>query len=548
VRLNWWLAAIVGLLWLVGGGYPGGGSSPAAGAVLAQAVACASRPPVGVAVAPAAGGQLQAIVTANTSAAVPGNRLRALYFGAATNALIDVPGGSSGQTGSFTHTPPPGTSQVVFYVRQVAPSASTTVPLTVVDECGDWPTLVGGGVSAFPTPTAATPPPSTPTPTRTPTRTPTLTPTRMPTATPSVGPISNFGIRLDVVLSGFVHPVQVTHAGNGSGDRYVVERRGVIQRLTGNPLTASLFLDITSLVRSVGGEQGLLGLAFHPAYASNGYLYVNYTDLGGNTVIARYTASADRTRAEPLSASVILQVAQPFENHNGGLLQFGPDGYLYIGMGDGGSSGDPQGNGQNPGALLGKMLRIDVNGAPPYAIPPGNPFFGRPGYRGEIWALGLRNPWRWSFDRATGDLYIADVGQSQWEEVNRQPASSRGGENYGWVIMEGRHCYPATVSSCNQTGITLPIAEYSHSLGCSVTGGYVYRGTAQPPMRGLYIFGDFCSGRIWSLEPQSNGAWTLTERLDSAFNISSFGEDEAGELYLTSFSDGTLYRVVAVPR
>jgi glucose/arabinose dehydrogenase len=551
-RVDRYLALIVMLVGL--GSWLGDGPITAApsvqGASLAQTGTCAVRPAVSVSVSPAAAGRLAATITANTSSTLTANRLRELRFGAATNALITIPNGPADATGGFTYTPPAGTQQLTFTVRQAGPGAAATVPLTVVDDCGDWPTLVGGGTSAFPTPTtAATATPTrtvTPTRTTTPTRTPTRTstPTPVPTATPT--PTPSFRLRLDPVLSGLNQPVQVTYAPDNSGNLYVVERSGRIQRLVGNVPT--LFLDLTSLVGSAEPEQGLLGLAFHPQFVSNHLFYVSYTDKNGDSVVARYTAPSPPAPIEPASGVPLLFVDQPFANHNGGLIQFGPrDSYLYIGLGDGGSGDDPFGNGQNPNTLLGKMLRIDVNGAPPYSIPPDNPFVGVSDYRPEIWALGLRNPWRWSFDRLTHDLYIGDVGQAFYEEINRQPAGSRGGENYGWARMEGFHCHPLN-SPCSPAGLTLPIAEYPHGTGdCSITGGYVYRGTVFPALYGLYVFGDYCTGRISTLELLPNGSWVQVLRLDSPHLISSFGEDQAGELYLTHIgtaaTDGAVYRV-----
>jgi glucose/arabinose dehydrogenase len=250
--------------------------------------------------------------------------------------------------------------------------------------------------------------------------------------------------------------------------------------------------------------------------------------------------------ADPSSATVILTIPQPEANHNGGLVQFGPDGYLYIGIGDGGGAGDRHGtigNGQELASLLGKLLRIDVNRSP-YAIPTSNPFKDRAGARPEIWAFGLRNPWRWSFDRRTGDLYIADVGQDKYEEIDLQPASSRGGENYGWRLMEGKHCFNPS-SGCEQTGLTMPVAEYDHSKGCSVTGGYVYRGARYPWLDGLYFFADYCSGIVWTLDRNPSGAWEMVERARVSFQPSSFGQDQAGELYLVGHNDGTVYHLVS---
>lgn len=298
------------------------------------------------------------------------------------------------------------------------------------------------------------------------------------------------------------------------------------------------FLNITGKVQSRGGEQGLFSIAFPPGYATKSYFYVNYTDRSGvgNTAVARYPLSQNPDVANAAGEAVLLSVTQPFTNHNGGQLAFGPDGFLYVGMGDGGSSGDPMRNGQTVTALLGKLLRIDVeSGVVPYAVPIGNPFAT------EVWAYGLRNPWRFSFDRATGDLYIADVGQNQYEEVNVQPATSKGGENYGWNIMEGLHCFAD--AGCSQAGLTLPVAEYDHSNGdCSITGGFVYRGLQFPTLQGIYFYGDLCSGRIWGLRRSDTG-WESSILLESQLQISSFGEDEAGNVYVADFGTGDLYRL-----
>jgi glucose/arabinose dehydrogenase len=357
-----------------------------------------------------------------------------------------------------------------------------------------------------------------------------------------------FALQLAPVVTGLSQPLFATHARDGSGRLYVVQKEGTIVGVNGSSLAP--FLDIRSLVNSTGGEQGLLGLAFDPGYATNRRFYVNYTDLGGDTVLARYAALPSGAGADPTSARVLLRVAQPFTNHNGGWLGFGPDGYLYVAMGDGGGTGDPLGNAQNGESLLGKILRIDVSSAQPYTIPATNPFVGVAGMRGEIWSLGHRNPWRPSFDRMDGAMLIADVGQNVYEEVNLERAENPGGSNYGWPRMEGLHCYPSSTQACNQTGLVLPIAEYPHVDGaeCSITGGYVYRGARIPLLRGHYLFGDFCSGRIWALRRQADGLYTRTEILQTtSFNLSSFGEDEAGELYVTGFGDGVLYRVSAMP-
>jgi glucose/arabinose dehydrogenase len=354
-------------------------------------------------------------------------------------------------------------------------------------------------------------------------------------------------IALDLFLSGLDNPVAITHAGDGTGRLFITLQGGLILVHDGAGLRDEPFLDIRTLV-SCCGEQGLLSVAFHPRHAENGVFYVNYTDDTGATVVARYTVfPGDPDRADPGSAAVLLTVPQPFTNHNGGQLQFGPDGYLYIGMGDGGSGGDPLDNAQRLTTLLGKMLRIDVDGGVPYAIPPDNPFRGSPPARPEIWASGLRNPWRFGFDRATGDLFIGDVGQGAWEEIDYQPAGSPGGENYGWRLMEGAHCFNPS-SGCNPGTLTLPILEYGHALGCSVTGGYRYRGAGIPAIQGQYLFSDWCSGRIWGASPDGGGTWRARELLASGRNVVAFGEDGAGELYLAHRpvgGPGAIYRIVA---
>ncbi len=349
-------------------------------------------------------------------------------------------------------------------------------------------------------------------------------------------------LTLQSVATGLAFPVDITHAGDGSGRLFVVEQDGRIRIVSGGAVLATPFLDIGSLVATSGSEQGLLGVAFHPNYVSNGYLFVNYTRLGdGASVIARYQRSAtDPDAADPASSQVLLTIAQPYSNHNGGQLRFGPDGHLYIGMGDGGSSNDPQNRAQNLGTLLGKMLRIDVNNPSPpyYSIPAGNPF------QNEIWAYGLRNPWRFSFDRLTGDLFIADVGQGSWEEINFQPAGTGAGANYGWRITEGLHC-TGLGGPCPDANLTPPILEYGHALGCSVTGGTRYRGAASPSLAGYYLYGDYCSGRIWGATRNAGGTWDTTELMQTGFNVSTFGEDEAGEIYIAAYGPGTIYRISA---
>lgn len=359
----------------------------------------------------------------------------------------------------------------------------------------------------------------------------------------AAGPLGAQAPGLQEIASGLENPVYLTHAGDGSGRLFIVEQAGRIRIFRDGALHKTPFLDIARVIRS-GGERGLLSIAFHPEFARTGFLYVNYTDRDGKTVVARYSVSADADRADPGSALPIISIDQPFSNHNGGQIQFGPAGYLYVGMGDGGWAGDPRNRAQNPRSLLGKMLRIDVDAAAGYAIPRDNPFAEREDAAPEIWALGLRNPWRFSFDRVTGDLYIGDVGQDKWEEIDFQPAASQGGENYGWRIVEGAHCFnPA--SGCARERFTPPAYEYSQAEGCSVTGGYVYRGGALAELAGSYLFGDYCAGTIWGLARKADGAWVRTTILDTGFSISSFGEDEAGELYVLDHPGGRVLRLVA---
>lgn len=355
-----------------------------------------------------------------------------------------------------------------------------------------------------------------------------------PTPVPAVT-----GVSLTEVATGLSQPLLVTHAGDGSGRLFIVEQTGTVRVFRDGRLLADPFLDITNLVLS-GGERGLLGLAFAPDYEKSGRFYVSYTAKAGegDSILARYKVqAADADRAAPSSAEILLTVDQPFANHNGGNIVFGPDGYLYFGLGDGGSGGDPAGNGQNTLTLLGSLLRLDVSGATGYSVPPTNPFVGRPTAKPEIWAFGLRNPWRFSFDRTTGDLYMADVGQNSWEEVNFQPAASKGGENYGWNFYEGNHAHRPGIPD----GKTFPIAEYATAdPNCSVTGGHVYRGPTVTPLSGLYVFADYCSGKIWTLE-RSGATWEIAELMDTEHQISSFGEDEEGEVYATHHG-GIVYK------
>jgi glucose/arabinose dehydrogenase len=394
------------------------------------------------------------------------------------------------------------------------------------------PTHTGGSISLL---TPSVTPPSA-----------TLEPTRVP-ETLSRPDLSGKKVSLRTVASGLQQPLFAAHAGDGSGRLFVAEKAGVIRVLRDGLLLERPFLDLRDRVKSGGSEQGLLGLAFDPNYARSGLFWVNYTGADGETVLARFRVSPEADLADPASEVVILTIDQPAANHNGGMIAFGPDGMLYVGMGDGGASNDRFENGQNPDTLLGKMLRLEVTGDPGdrYSIPADNPWI-RSDWKGretrdEIWAVGLRNPWRFSFDRSTGDLWIADVGQNEYEEVNLVRAGTPGGLNFGWPITEGVHCFRQ--DSCDRAGLELPVHEYGHGEnGCSVTGGYVYRGSAFPALAGAYLFGDYCSGRIWGLT-EREGGWEVVLLADTGLTVSSFGEDEAGELYVTDLSQGVILRL-----
>ena len=354
----------------------------------------------------------------------------------------------------------------------------------------------------------------------------------------AVSPVAA-AIQLETVATGLTSPLYVTSARDGTDRRFIVQQGGVIKVLQPGATTPTVFLDITARVLS-GGERGLLGLTFHPRYAVNGRFFVNYTrQTDGATVVAEYRVSDSDPNVAGSIETILLTIAQPFANHNGGMIEFGPDGFLYIGMGDGGSANDPGDRAQNIGDLLGKILRIDVdhaNGTVPYSSPPDNPFFGATPGRDEIYASGMRNPWRFSFDRATGDLYVGDVGQGAWEEIDLVTL----GGNYGWRLFEGNHC--TNLGACDATGLTFPIVEYGHSGGrCSITGGYVYRGARSTLPGGTYVYGDYCTGEVFTLSGSAQAV-----ALDSSLNVSSFGEDEAGELYVVGLG-GTVDRITTSP-
>jgi len=355
-----------------------------------------------------------------------------------------------------------------------------------------------------------------------------------PTDVPAVATDARF--ELQAFVAGFERPVFASGAGDGSGRIFVVEQPGRILIVRDGVADAEPLLDIRDRVGSEANEQGLLGLAFHPDFGDNGQFFVNYTDRSGDTVIARYQARGDQ--ADPGSERVLMRIEQPYANHNGGMLAFGPDGYLYIGTGDGGAAYDPQGLGQQRGTLLGKILRIDVDATPGYGIPASNPWRDESG-RSEVWATGLRNPWRFSFDRLTGDLYIGDVGQDRFEEINREPADSPGGLNYGWARFEGANCI---AEPCDTSDVVAPWLSYERGDGCSVTGGYSYRGAAAPALHGVYVYGDYCTGNIWQVAPGGRPVPQLI--VASRHNISSFGEDDQGELLVISHSDGAILRLV----
>ncbi len=345
------------------------------------------------------------------------------------------------------------------------------------------------------------------------------------------------------VASGLNRPTSIVQPPDSSGRLFVTEQPGTIRIIDNGKVLPTPFLNVTSKLTSGGNEQGLLDIAFHPDYAKNGIFFITYTRPDGQPTLARYKVSANNPNvADANSGKALISIPHPFPNHNGSQIEFGADGYLYYGMGDGGSGGDPFNNGQNKQALLGSLMRIDVNTGDQYGIPTDNPFVGDKSARPELWAKGLRNPWRFSFDMKTHELYIADVGQNQWEEINVQPADSKGGENYGWSVVEASHDFKAG----DKTGFVFPVTEYDHSNGnCSVTGGYVYRGKTLPKLDGVYLYADYCSGNIWALNRDTSGKWVNQTFMNTSYNITTFGQDTDGEIYMADQKSGTIFKLVA---
>ncbi len=377
-----------------------------------------------------------------------------------------------------------------------------------------------------------------------------LTATTVSTATathtpaPTIGVVASLpdpsGFQWVQVVDGLKRPTALVDSNDDNGLLLVLEQPGRIRGIQGGRLLTDPFMDISDRVDSSGNEQGLLGIALDPDYPNNHTFYLDYTDAQGNTTVSRFKAADDGLSADPASEQVLMKIVQPFPNHNGGQLAFGPDGYLYIGTGDGGSEGDPNNTAQDPANKLGKILRIDVRGQDTYTIPADNPYAQNASGAPEVWALGLRNPWRFSFDRLTGDLYIGDVGQDKYEEIDYLPAGTGAGTNFGWSVREGLHPYKDGSSSANFTD---PIFEYDHSQGCAVTGGYVYRGGTLPEFYGVYLFSDYCTGNVWGLLKSGSGDWQSALLFPSQGNISSFGQDASGEIYMLDLNKGAVLKL-----
>ncbi len=374
--------------------------------------------------------------------------------------------------------------------------------------------------------------------------TPQMNESPIPTVTPSrPDQVNDFpDIKLyswQLVADGFTKPLAIVAPESNPQLFYILEQGGTIKMLHDGVVLPQVFLDIRKEIRSSGNEQGLLGMAIDPLFLNNGIFYLNYINNQGNTTISRFTANLDLTSADPASEQIILTQEQPYQNHNGGNLTFGPDGFLYIGFGDGGSAADPQGNAQNPNTLLGKMVRIAVQNQDSYGLPDTNPYVNGGG-RPEIWAIGLRNPWRFSFDMMTGGLYIADVGQGDWEEIDYIQPDINPNYNFGWDYFEGTHAFEGQPPAGEN--FIPPVFEYDHSQGCSVTGGYVYRGSEMPDWNGVYFFGDYCSGKVWGLLPTGDGSWKSSLLFETGQNITSFGQDRHGEIYLVAQS-GSIFKL-----
>ncbi|TAJ99912.1 MAG: glucose dehydrogenase [Chloroflexota bacterium] len=457
-------------------------------------------------------------------------------------------------TGPLPFSAPPSATPGASTSADASATARTSAPASATPRSSSPPGTSGSpdpSASASTAPSASTPataePTAKPTPKPSPRPTPTPAPTPVITPAPTVSgwDPNRVAVGFSTVTTVPGRPLAITNAGDGSGRLFVADQGGKVYIVSGGTVTATPFLDISGQV-SGGGEQGLLGIAFHPSYPTDNRVFVDYTNTAGDTVVASFRVDPGAPNVViPGSEALVIAIDQPFANHNGGAINFGPDGYLYIALGDGGDGGDPGNRAQNKDSLLGKILRLDVSPATGYAIPGSNPFVGGAG-ADEIWLYGLRNPFRFSFDRSTGDLWLGDVGQGEWEEVDVARAGV-GGLNFGWRIMEGSHCFNPS-PDCPTSGLTLPVVEYPHVGGhCAVIGGNVYRGSAYPALRGGYIFSDECTGFTWAVAAAASGPQALVLVDDTSSGIAGYGEDESGELYAADL-DGPIYRVSGVPR